>query len=118
MTTDPARSGAEALRAGALAGFAAALWCRPLTAWAVYLAILAVLALAAKAVWPDLLASASGLSLRQVLVQALLTLLPLPAAAALGWHFIGLGRPHSLRLALFPAATVAFGYLAPVEPQA
>jgi membrane protease YdiL (CAAX protease family) len=118
VTTHPADPGAAPRRTGALASFAAALRSRPLTAWAVYFAILAVLARAAKAVWPDLLAGADGLSLRQVLVQALLTLLPLPAAADLGWHLIGLRRPHSLRLALFPAATVAFGYLAPVEPQA
>jgi hypothetical protein len=55
--------------------------------------------------------------MRQVIIQALLTLLPLPAAAALGWHVVGLRRPRNLRLAAFPAATVAFGYLAPVEPQ-
>jgi membrane protease YdiL (CAAX protease family) len=53
-----------------------------------------------------------------VLVQALLTLLPLPAAAALGWHAIGLRRPHHLRLTVFPAATVVFGYVAPFPPQA
>jgi membrane protease YdiL (CAAX protease family) len=101
----------------ASAGFAAALQRRPVTAWAAYLAVLAVVALAVTAVWPELTAGADGLSMRQVLIQALLTLLPLPAAAALGWHVVGLRRPRNLRLAAFPAATVAFGYLAPVEPQ-
>ena len=40
----------------ASAGFAAALQRRPVTAWAAYLAVLAVVALAVKAVWPELTA--------------------------------------------------------------
>ena len=104
-------------RGAASASFAAALRRRPVTAWAVYLTALSVIAMVAKTVWPDLAAGADGLGGRQVLVQALLTLLPLPAAAALGWHLIGMRRPRNLRLAVFPAATIVFGYLAPLTPQ-
>jgi hypothetical protein len=55
----------------------------PLATRATYLAVLAFIALAAKAVVAGTrLAGVDGLSSRQVLLQALLTLLPLPAAAA------------------------------------
>jgi membrane protease YdiL (CAAX protease family) len=99
-------------------GLASALRRRPVTAWAVYLVLLGLIALSVTALWPDLGSGADGLSTRQVAVQALLTLLPLPAAAALGWRVIGFRRPQKLLLAAFPAATVGFGYVAPAQPQA
>jgi membrane protease YdiL (CAAX protease family) len=99
-------------------GLAASLRRRPVTAWAVYLVLLALIAVSVRALWPDLGSGADGLSIKQVAVQALLTLLPLPAAAALGWRVIGFRRPRRLLLAAFPAATVAFGYVAPAQPKA
>ena len=99
-------------------GLASALRRRPVTAWAVYLVLLGLIAVSVKALWPDMGSGADGLSTKQVTVQALLTLLPLPAAAALGWRAIGFRRPQRLLIAAFPAATVAFGYLAPAQPPA
>jgi membrane protease YdiL (CAAX protease family) len=90
---------------------------RPFAAWAVYLVLLGLIALTVSAVWPDLTSGAGGLSTKQVTVQALITLLPLPAAAALGWRVIGFRRRQRLRLTAFPAATVAFGYLASARSQ-
>lgn len=66
-------------------------------------------------VWPELTSGANGLSWRQLVVQLVVTLLPLPVAAAVGWRRIGFVRPAHLHLALFPAATVAFGYTAGLD---
>jgi membrane protease YdiL (CAAX protease family) len=83
---------------------------RPLLLWLLYVLVLLGLALTAKALWPALTSGAAGLSGLQVALQAVLTLLPLPVAAYLGWRRVGFVRPNHLAIALFPAATVAVGY--------
>ena len=84
---------------------------RPLLLWGAYLAALTITAVAARAIWPHLASGAAGLSGLQVAVQAFVTLFPLPFVAAVGWRRSGFVKPRHLWLTLFPAATVAFGYL-------
>ena len=90
---------------------------RPLVLWALYVLLLLVLAVTAKAMWPALTSGAAGLSGLQVALQAVLTVLPLPVAAYLGWRRVGFVRPRHLTVGLFPAATVAFGYVGPWRDQ-
>ncbi len=95
----------------------AALLRRPLLLWLLYAAVLTILGAAAKSLWPDLTSGAAGLSPLQIGVQAALTLLPLPFAAALGWRRAGFVPPRGWLVMLFPLATVAFGYLGPLRQQ-
>lgn len=84
---------------------------RPLLLWALYVSTVLCIAVTARALWPSLRSGAEGLSGLQVALQAVLTLLPLPVAAYVGWRRVGFVRPRHLAIGLFPAATVAFGYL-------
>ena len=84
---------------------------RPFLLWGAYLAVLAVIALASKAIRPELTSGAEGLSAAQLAVQAVITFLPLPVAALLGWRAIGFVKPTRLYLVVFPATTVAVGYM-------
>ena len=95
----------------------AALMRHPFALWAAYVAVIIGFGATAKAVWPELTSGAAGLSTLQVLLQAVLTLLPLPFAHTLGWRRAGFTRPHRLAVVLFPLATVVFGYLGQVRPQ-
>lgn len=90
---------------------------RPLLLWAMYVLVLLGVAATAKALWPALTSGAAGLSGLQVVLQAVLTLLPLPVAAYLGWRRVGFARPRSLTVVVFPAATVVVGYLGPWRHQ-
>ncbi len=89
---------------------------RPLLWWAAYALTITMIIAAARALFPDLRSGAAGLSWTQVAVQALLTLLPLPFAHALGWRHIGFVRPHHWPGVIFPALTVGFGYLGAFRP--
>ena len=90
---------------------------RPFTLWAGYVLVLLTIAVVAKTVWPSFISGAAGLNAKQVGVQALVTLLPLPFAAAIGWRRIGFVTPRHWHLALFPLATVGFGYLGQFRAQ-
>ena len=62
----------------------AALLHRPLLLWLLHLVAINTLGATAKQLWPDLASGAASLGTQQVGLQAVLMLLPLPFAAALG----------------------------------
>ena len=109
------RGGSETSRAEP--SLVAGLLARPVMLWAVYVLTLLTVAAIARTLWPDLTAGAAGLSPTQVGVQAFLTLLPLPFAWALGWRRAGFVAPRQMLVAVFPLATVAFGYLGDLRAQ-
>lgn len=87
----------------------------PLLLWVLYLLTVVLIALAAGALFPALRSGPSGLSTVQLAGQLVLTLLPLPFLAVVGWRVAGFNGPRQwrdLHLLAFPALTVAFGYLA------
>jgi membrane protease YdiL (CAAX protease family) len=87
---------------------------RPVLLWVAYLGTVTGIALAAKALWPHLLSGPSGLSPLQVGLQALITLLVIPFALAVGWRAIGMTRRVSMRsvaVVAFPALTIVVGFL-------
>ena len=87
----------------------------PLLLWVLYLLTVVLVALGAKALFPALQSGPGGLSTVQLVGQLVLTLLPLPFLAIVGWREVGFDRPgqwRDLHLLAFPASTVAFGYLA------
>jgi uncharacterized protein len=92
---------------------------RPFLLWFCYVALVTVIAFAAKALWPEVTPGPSGVSTLQVGLQVLLTLLVLPFAAALGRQRVGLtsrpGKSWGPVLA-FPALTIAVGYLPGFQP--
>lgn len=55
-----------------------------------YLGVVTVVAVIAKMIWPSVQPGPSGVSVLQVCLQILITLLVLPFAAALGWRNLGL----------------------------
>lgn len=92
---------------------------RPFLLWFCYLAVVTAIALVAKSLWPEVLPGPSGVSMLQVGLQVMLTLVVWPFAAALGRQRVGLTwRPGTSwgPVLAFPALTIAVGYLPGVRP--
>lgn len=94
-------------------GLRRALLRRPILLWAAYFGAVTVLAVVAKALAPDLLSGPAGVGPLQVALQFLMLLMVLPFAARVGADGLGL-RPvrqrRNLRVLVFPALTVAYGF--------
>ncbi|WP_168627060.1 CPBP family intramembrane glutamic endopeptidase [Cryobacterium sp. BB307] len=87
----------------------------PVALWCSYLVVVTGIAIAAKALWPQLTSGPGGLATLQVALQALITLLVVPFVAMTGWRAIGMMSWPSWRdlAALsFPVLTILFGFFA------
>jgi uncharacterized protein len=92
---------------------------RPFLLWFCYLVSVTAIALVAKSLWPQVTPGPSGVSALQVGLQMVLTLLILPFAAALGRQRVGLGSRLGKSwgpILVFPAMTIAVGYLPGLRP--
>lgn len=96
----------------------AALLDRPVRLWLIFFVAVTAMAVAAKALAPELLSGPAGVGPLQVALQFVMLLMVLPFAAPVGRRRLGLARGGTLRgraalaVLAFPALTVAFGCLA------